>query len=335
MSGTPATPAPVIGSFTLSPGSTTAGTTVTLTASNVAETNGSISSVQFYRESDGVSGLSASDTLLGTGNQNGATWSLATGTTGFALGNYTYYALATDAAAVTTSAAAVLTITSPTPANDNFANATVLTGSSLVVNGSTVNATKQSGEPSHAGNTGGHSIWYTWVAPGSGTATFTTAGSSFDTLLAVYTGSSVSALTRKASNDDASVSTLTSKVSFKVSKGTTYRIAIDGYNGASGSTVLNLNAPAAAVAKVFAASTPAVAMAELPVATAEQLPAAAGVTVDLPPVRQESARQVAQTAATQIGESIRLSILEAAREGGPKFSGWSDHLVDTLGLCLA
>ena len=336
MSGAPVAPSPVIGSFTLSPSSTTAGTTVTLTASNVTETSGTISSVQFYRESDGVSGLSASDTLLGTGSQNGTTWSLATGTTGFNPGSYTYYALATDAAAKTTSASTTLTITSPTPSNDMFASATVISGSSLSIAGSTVNATKQSGEPSHAGNSGGHSIWYTWVAPASGTATITTAGSSFDTLLAVYTGSSVSALSTKASNDDASRTTLTSKVSVKVTKGTTYRIAIDGYAGASGSTLLNISAPAGSAAtKVFAAGLPVIAMADLPVAAVQDLPAAAGITVDLPSVRHESAKSIEHTAATNIGESIRLSILEAAREQGAKFTGWSDQAVDTLGLCIA
>jgi subtilase family serine protease len=336
MSGTPQAPAPVIGSFTLSPSTTTAGTTVTLTAANVTETNGTISGVQFYRESDGVAGLSAGDLLLGTGSQNGTTWSLATGTTGFAPGGYTYYALASDTSAKTTSAAAGLTITTPTPANDNFANAQIISGSSLVVNGSTVNATKQSGEPSHAGNAGGHSIWYFWTAPASGTATFTTAGSSFDTLLAVYTGSSVSGLSLKKANDDVSSTNRTSKVSFKVSKGTTYRIAIDGYNGASGSTVLNLTAPAgAAIAKAFAASTPVVAMAQWPDAVADVLEAPADLRVDLPAISHESAKQVEQTAATNIGESIRLSILEAASERGSKFSGWSDQLVDTLGLCIA
>src|SRR5204863_11452 len=93
-------------------------------------------------------------------------------------------------------------ITAPASSNDNFANGTLLTGTTASITGSNVNATKEAGEPNHAGYVGGHSAWYTWTAPSSGTTYFDTHGSSFDTLLAVYKGTSVSALTRVASNDD-------------------------------------------------------------------------------------------------------------------------------------
>jgi hypothetical protein len=125
--------------------------------------------------------------------------------------------------------------------NDNFANAFVLAGSSGSTNSSNLGATKEAGEPNHAGNVGGASVWFAWTAPSSGIWTFNTSGSSFDTLLAVYTGSTVSALTVIASNDDAN-GTVTSQVSFSAAAGTIYRIAVDGYNGASGSIVLNWNA---------------------------------------------------------------------------------------------
>jgi hypothetical protein len=59
-------------------------------------------------------------------------------------------------------------------------------------------------------------------------------------MLGVYTGSSASALTQVAANDDASINTLTSAVSFNAVAGTTYRIRIDGYNGAQGTIVLAL-----------------------------------------------------------------------------------------------
>ena len=124
------------------------------------------------------------------------------------------------------------------PANDLFANAQALSGWSGTAAGTTVNATKQAGEPSHAGNAGGHSIWFKWTPSASGTITISTAGSSFDTLLAVYTGSSVSALSLVAQNDDASYSTLTSRVRFSVRAWTTYWIAVDGWGGASGSVTL-------------------------------------------------------------------------------------------------
>src|ERR1039457_3552368 len=88
------------------------------------------------------------------------------------------------------------------PANDMFANRIVITGTNIVVTGSSVGATRETGEPYHAGNTGGASVWWSWKAPYVGTVTISTAGSSFDTLLGIYTGTSVSALTEVASNDD-------------------------------------------------------------------------------------------------------------------------------------
>jgi hypothetical protein len=135
--------------------------------------------------------------------------------------------------------------TTPGLANDNFANAQAISGSTGTTTGSNVGATKESGEPNHAGNAGGASIWYNWTAPLNGNATINTTGSNFDTLLGVYTGSSVSSLTLIASNDD-SGGTLQSSVTFAATGGTTYRIAVDGYNGATGSVVLNwvVNTPA-------------------------------------------------------------------------------------------
>lgn len=126
------------------------------------------------------------------------------------------------------------------PANNNFANAQVLSGSSGAVTGNNVNATKELGEPDHAGDFGGVSVWYRWQAPATGNVSFTTAGSNFDTLLAVYTGTSVSSLTPVVSNDDESFpSSLTSRVTFNAVAGTTYRIAVDGYGGAVGNIALS------------------------------------------------------------------------------------------------
>ena len=53
---------------------------------------------------------------------------------------------------------------------------------------STVGATKEEGEPNHAGQPGGASYWYSYTAPTNGTLQFDTAGSTFNTMLAVYIG---------------------------------------------------------------------------------------------------------------------------------------------------
>ncbi len=125
-----------------------------------------------------------------------------------------------------------------TPVNDTFATATVLTGTSFSVNGSNIGATVQTGEPKHAGITGGKSVWWSWTAPSTGTFTLATTGSSFDTTLGIYTGTAVNTLKVVGSNDDQSTTLRTSRVVVSVVAGTTYRIAVDGYSAASGAITL-------------------------------------------------------------------------------------------------
>jgi hypothetical protein len=136
-----------------------------------------------------------------------------------------------------------ISIGNPTapPLNDNFASAQTLLGGFASTVGFTPNATKQAGEPNHAGNAGGHSVWYQWTAVSTKSVTIDTLSSSFNTLLAVYTGSSLSGLTVVASNDDIGPGVLQSRVTFPATAGTVYNIAVDGYNGASGNLVLTLN----------------------------------------------------------------------------------------------
>jgi hypothetical protein len=122
--------------------------------------------------------------------------------------------------------------------NANFSNRTSLSGNSVSATGNSAGAGKEIGEPSHAGDAGGHSLWWTWTAPSPGTLTIDTFGSDFDTLLAIYTGTSVPALTPVASNDD--FNGATSRVSFAVVGGATYQIAVDGYRGDTGNVQLRL-----------------------------------------------------------------------------------------------
>ena len=142
------------------------------------------------------------------------------------------------------------------PANDNFASATAVSGTSWARSGASLNATSESGEPSHAGQVPGPSVWYAWTAPASGAATISTAGSGFDTVLAVYTGSSLGGLTPVAANDNPATGGTTAIVSFQAVAGVVYRIAVDGKGGASGS--VNLAGSIAGVTPVndaFASST--------------------------------------------------------------------------------
>jgi len=88
------------------------------------------------------------------------------------------------------------------PTNDNFAQSASLTGSDVSVMGWNINATSEPGEPQHAiSEAGTNSVWWSWTAPSDGPVFVTTIGTYFDTLLAVYTGDSVSNLTTVARKD--------------------------------------------------------------------------------------------------------------------------------------
>ena len=137
----------------------------------------------------------------------------------------------------------------PPPANDDFANATGLSGPSDSRTGDTnVFATKEPLEPKIAGNDGGASLWYSWIAPATGSVLVDTAGSDFDTLLGVYIGSSVDGLTLVADDNDSGQGPQpggSSRLMFESERGIRYSIAVDGYNldgtPATGSANLQLS----------------------------------------------------------------------------------------------
>jgi hypothetical protein len=124
------------------------------------------------------------------------------------------------------------------PANDNFANAQPLSGSTARASGTNEDATSEPGEPDHADGEG-HSVWYRWTAPASGRVIVDTCDSDFDTTMAVYTGGAVNALTRVAANDDG-CNDEQSRVTFNATRGTTYWIAIDTFIDEGGDIVLAL-----------------------------------------------------------------------------------------------
>lgn len=124
--------------------------------------------------------------------------------------------------------------------NDNFANAiTISVGDTIYASNFT--ATKQSGEPNHAGNAGGASVWWKFVAPATASYHIDLSGSDFDTTLGVYTGAAVGALSTIASDDDSGAGS-TSALSFSATSGVTYYIAVDGYDGVTGTIVMALTA---------------------------------------------------------------------------------------------
>ena len=123
------------------------------------------------------------------------------------------------------------------PAGTNFASRVTLSGADGLIRGQNTNGTFEPGEPLHAGERGGKAVWYTWTAPFTGIVSMQTAGSTFDTLLAVYTGSVLSNLVAVAS-DEGSGGFYTSKLRFNAFQGIKYQIAIDGLDGDTGDFIL-------------------------------------------------------------------------------------------------
>lgn len=133
-----------------------------------------------------------------------------------------------------------LSATLAPPANDNFANAQVISGTTGATTGTNVEATGETGEPNHASSSFPmNSIWYVWTAPANVSMRFSTAGSSLSTVtMAVYTGTAVNALSVVNTNA-ISPGILRSSVIFMASTGTTYYIAIDGLDTTIGGISLS------------------------------------------------------------------------------------------------
>ncbi len=132
-----------------------------------------------------------------------------------------------------------VTSTTNRPMNDDFSTRAVVAGNIAVLRSNNAGATTESGETTLAGAPAAATLWWEWTAPATAPVTIDTAGSDYDTLLAVYTGTALGGLTAVAGNDDAAGRT-TSRVTFNAQAGTTYQFAIGGKGAATGQTLVNL-----------------------------------------------------------------------------------------------
>lgn len=104
-------------------------------------------------------------------------------------------------------------------------------------------ATRDPAEPIHCGIGGGSSYWFTYSPPADGQVYLNTVGSSYDTVLAVYTFTPPltgyqDLLEIACNNDGAGIGTA-SEVDFAALAGHNYVIVIDGVLGAKGLAHLN------------------------------------------------------------------------------------------------
>jgi hypothetical protein len=115
--------------------------------------------------------------------------------------------------------------------NDDFESRKPVDSFPLTVSGSNRRASRQFDEP-FQDVAGRNSIWWEWTAPVTQSVWFSTKGSSFPALLAVYTGAARTQLTRlgaiSGGND----------LSLGVQAGVKYEISVDGEYGQTGDIVL-------------------------------------------------------------------------------------------------
>ncbi len=142
------------------------------------------------------------------------------------------YELAIDGYADETGTAVLNLLPGVPPPNDNFSNAIELTGFAVTAQGTNLTATREPGEwlplqmdPLQTDASGGQTVWWSWVAPTNGYLSLSTEGSDFDSVLAVYTGSTLGALQRVAIGFDEPG--LTAHAYFPVQQNTRYTIQVD------------------------------------------------------------------------------------------------------------
>jgi hypothetical protein len=132
------------------------------------------------------------------------------------------------------------------PSNDAFAGARNISGPNGSVTGTSVEATREAGEPTPGGATFSRSIWYRWVAPQDGIVSFDTIGSTtpggavLDTVLGIYTGNAVNALALVDDSDDISYEVrglYTSRAFERVTAGTTYYVTPAGQDQTDQGTI--------------------------------------------------------------------------------------------------
>jgi hypothetical protein len=123
----------------------------------------------------------------------------------------------------------LLVYLSPPPANDNFVNRILLTGSTVSTNGNNFGATLEAGEPPDYGN---KSVWFAWTAPATHSYVISVSTAAvYIPVLAIYTGTQLSTLSL-LTNTTSYGSNAT--CSLDATEGQTYQIEIDDYSGNGG-----------------------------------------------------------------------------------------------------
>jgi uncharacterized repeat protein (TIGR02543 family) len=147
--------------------------------------------------------------------------------------------------------------TADIPGNNYFTNATLVPTDGITNAVITEYTVPELNEPKIGNLAATHPVWYNWTAPAIGTVTIATTGSSFDTLLGVFTGSSLTNLTAVTNSDGINRSTGLAYLTFPVARGAQYDIVLSGYESQSGNAVFILSFAADKTLPVVKITSPA------------------------------------------------------------------------------
>lgn len=134
-----------------------------------------------------------------------------------------------------------LSVGAVTVANDACASAVTIGNG--VQTGNTCASTRDGSDTCRPSATAGD-VWYSWVAPCTGSLVLGTCGSAYDTDISVHTGCPGTSANQVGCNDDAvsglCAGTLQSSLTVPVTSGAAYLIRVSGFGGATGAYVLSV-----------------------------------------------------------------------------------------------
>ncbi|MBI2843029.1 MAG: hypothetical protein HYX78_06475 [Armatimonadetes bacterium] len=178
-----------------------------------------------FRDNLGVLDLVTCNDDYGAGRQSMVNWT--------ATGGVTYY-IEVVAYRNTPGGDLDLDVSYVPPANDACSSPTVITGTQGGQNQSTLGATFTTGESVPSCVSAIHNtVWFTWTAPDDGHAVFSTYGSDFDTIMAVYMGPCGSQRLVICSDDAIGSGQRYSALAFEAQAGQEYKVQVGGYYSTS------------------------------------------------------------------------------------------------------
>jgi subtilisin family serine protease len=165
-------------------------------------------------------------------------------------GTHIVSASVTDSGSRTGAASVTINIQAPPPANDPCSGS-ILLSNGVAFSGSIATATND-GTATCGTSTTAADAWFRYTAAGTSTVTINTCGSTFDTVLSVYTGACGARVQTQCNDDSGAVGPCpngtTSYVTFTPVANTTYLIRVAGFNGARGNYTVRASGGTATIA---------------------------------------------------------------------------------------